>query len=307
MDRLDELATFLAILDAGSLAGAARRLRRSPPAVTRALAALEERLGRRLLERTTRRMAPTEAGRRLAGDARRVLADAEEVLRRDAGEAALSGTLRVTAPNVFGRRHVMPVVSAFLDAHPRMRVELMLSDRYLNLIGEGLDIAVRIGRLPDSGLVTRRVGQVRRMVLASPAYLAAHGTPHEPRALARHDIVYFLGEPGPTVWRFRAGARERIVHLAPRLIVNQVDAALFAAREGRGIVSALSYQVAEDVASGSLVRLLAAFERPALPVQLVVPSARHMAAPVRQFLDHAAAALAPLDVLSDPVPRKRPA
>ena len=292
MDRLDELATFIAIVDAGNLTTAARRLQRSPPAVTRALAALEQRLGARLIERTTRRIAATEAGRRLADQARRLLADYDETLRDAAGEqAALAGLLRITAPLLFGRLHVMPVVSRFLDAHPALRVELLLSDRNLDLIEEGLDVAIRIGSLPDSSLVSRRLGKVSRVLVASPTYIAAHGMPRTPSELTQHAIIFTTGRATPLEWRFRIGTRERALQLAPRLLVNQVDAALLAAREGRGIASALSYQVADDLASGQLLRILAAFEREPEPVQLVVPSARLMPRRVRAFIDHATAAL----------------
>ncbi len=298
MDRLDELAVFVAIIDGGSLAAAGRRLRRSPPAISRALAGLEERLGTRLVERTTRRLAPTEAGRLLADRARALLADFEEAMRAGAEQgSSLRGSLLISAPNVFGRMHVMPLVSSFLDAHPELRAELILSDRYLDLIEEGLDVALRIGQLADSGLVARRVGQVRRVVVAAPSYLAERGTPREPGELSSHSIIFTSGRAAPMEWRFRDGARERAVRLAPRLIVNQVDAALSAARDGRGIASALSYQVAADLVAGRLVRLLVSFERSPLPVQLVVASARHMPLRVRAFLDHAAGGLAKLEVL----------
>ncbi|HEX5327578.1 MAG TPA: LysR family transcriptional regulator [Acetobacteraceae bacterium] len=300
MDRLDELAVFVAIVEAGSLAAAARRLRRSPPAVTRALAALEERLGTRLVERTTRRLAPSEAGRQIADRARRLLGDYGEAMRVGAESAAdLRGSLRITAPLVFGRLHVVALLSAFLDRHPAIRAELVLSDRYLDLVDEALDVAVRIGRLADSDLVARRVGQVQRVLVASPAYLAAHGSPLVPGDLRTHAVIFTVGRPGPMEWHLHDGGRRVAVRLIPRLIVNQVDAALLAARDGRGIASALSYQVVEDFAAGRLIRLLASFEGPALPVQLVVPSARHMAARVRGFLDYAAGELTQLPMLRE--------
>ena len=300
MDRLDELAIFVTIVETGSLAAAGRRLRRSPPAVTRSLASLEERLGTRLIERTTRRLSPTEAGRELAQRARELLAQFEDAMRAGAERGvSLRGTLLVSAPNVFGRMHVMPLVSSFLDAHPALRVELILSDRYLDLVEEGLDVAVRIGHLSNSGLIARRVGHVRQVVVAAPSYLAERDTPDDPAELPAHSIIFTSGRATPMEWRFRDGARERVVRLTPRLIVNQVDAALSAARDGRGIASALSYQVAADLVAGRLVRLLASFERPPMPVQLVVASTRHMPARVRAFLDYAAAGLTKLDVLRE--------
>ncbi len=301
MDRLDELSLFVAIVDQGSLASAGRRLRRSPPVVTRALASLEARVGTRLLQRSTRRVAPTDAGRALAERARRLLAEFDETMRASGQEsAAVGGMLRLSAPLVFGRLHIMPLVSEFLDAHPAVQVALTLSDRYLDLIEEGLDLALRIGRLPDSGLVARRVGQVRRVLVASPAYLGKRGTPRTPADLADHDLIYTAARPGPVEWRFRQAGREHALRLVPRLSVNQIDAALFAAREGRGVASALSYQVADDLASGQLARLLAGYELPSLAVQLVVPSTRHLPARVRLFLDHASRGLSRLPALREP-------
>jgi len=296
MDRLEELEIFIAILDAGSLAGAARRLRRSPPAVTRSLVALEERIGTRLVERTTRRLAPTEAGKRLADQARRVLADYTAAVREDVA-APLRGLLRVTAPVVFGRRHVAPVVNSYLDRYPEMQAELVLNNRNLDLIDEGLDIAVRIGRLPDAGLVARRVGEVRRMLVASKAYLERRGAPQTVADLARHDIIFTSGLGAIPEWRFQHAGQDRVVQLTPRLMVNEVDAVLLAAKAGRGIARMLSYQVADELARGDLVRLLPEFEAAPLPVQLVVSSARHMAPKLRAFLDHATETLGGLAVI----------
>jgi DNA-binding transcriptional LysR family regulator len=296
VDRLDELAIFVAIVDEGSLAAAGRKLRRSPPAVTRALAALEERAAARLVERTTRRCRPTEAGRRLAEHARQLLAGYGEAVG-EAAAGSVRGLLRVTAPLVFGRRHVTPVVTSFLDAYPGMRVELVLSDRNLDLIGDELDVALRIGPLADSSLVARRVGEVRRVLVASPSYLAGAPPLRAPADLARHDAVFTSTRPGPLEWRFGDGTRGHAVRLVPRLIVNDVEAMLLAVRAGRGVGRALSYQVAEDVASGALIRLLPELEPPGLPVQLVVPSARHLSPKARSFIDHAARALATLGVI----------
>lgn len=295
MDRLDELAVFVAVLEAGGLAAAARKLRRSPPAVTRTLNALEIRVGVRLVERTTRKVAPTEAGRRLADEARGVLAAYEEAVRREEG-GPLQGTLTVTAPVVFGRRHMTPVVMAFLDAHPQVSVELVLNDRNVDLIDTGVDVALRIGALADSSLVARKVGEVRRVLVASPDYLARRGTPVAPADLAGHDTIHTVAMGGAPEWRL-GGVRPTTVRLAPRLTVNEVEATLAAVRAGHGIGRALSYQVAEDLASGRLVRLLEPYEPEALPVQLLSSSVRLAPAKTRAFLDHAAARLASLDVL----------
>ena len=292
MDRLDELALFVAIVDAGSLSAAARRLHRSAAAATRALASLEARAGSRLVERTTRRLAPTPAGLDLAERARGLLVGYEMAVS-GASRDAVRGLLRITAPVLFGRKHVAPVVSAFLDAYPETQVELVLADRNLDLVEEGIDIALRIGQLAESRLLARRVGQVGQIVVASPDYLAARGTPRKPADLTEHDTILGVGRSGLREWRFGVSR----VRLAPRLIVNEVEAALIAARAGRGIARVLSYQAAEDLAAGRLVRLLAAHEPPPVPVQLVTPSADFRPARVNAFLDFATPALRALPVL----------
>jgi DNA-binding transcriptional LysR family regulator len=296
MERLEELEIFIAILEAGSLAGAARKLRRSAPAVTRSLAALEQRMGTRLVERTTRRLAPTEAGRRLGEQARRVLAEYEAAVTED-DAAPPRGLLRVTAPAVFGTRHVTPVVGSFLDQYPEMRVELVLNDRNIDLIDEGVDVAVRIGPLPDAGLVARRVGEVRRMVVASRAYVRRRGEPALPQDIAAHDVIFHVSRAASAEWRFRHGTRESVVHLTPRFSVNSVEAALSAMKAGRGLARFLSYQVATDIDKGRVVRLLLPYEPPPLPVHVVMQSAKYVAPKVRAFVDHAVEALTQLDVL----------
>ena len=296
LDRLDELAVLVAVVDQGSLVGAARRLRRSPPAVTRALAALEHRVGARLIERTTRRLSATEAGRALAAQAQALLSSYDEAVA-DISPAPVRGLLRITAPVQFGRRHVAPLVTVFLRRFPESQVELVLHDRYLDLIEEDLDVAVRIGALADSSLVVRRVGEVRRLVVASPGYLARRGTPAKPSELTAHDTIFSTSTWGPLEWRFGSRGRTTVVRLAPRLLVNDVDARLAAARAGQGVVRVLSYQVAEDLAAGKLVRILRAFEPPPLPVQLVAASRAHMLPKVRAFLDLAAEQLGALRVM----------
>ncbi len=294
MDRFDELAIFVAIIDEGSLTGAARRLRRSAPAVTRALAGLEDRVSARLVERTTRRLSPTAAGRELAERARAILTDYDAALL-GASEAPVRGLLRVTAPVLFGRRHVAPVVNGFLDSYPETQVELVLQDSNLDLIEEGLDVAVRIDHLSDSTLLTRRVGEVRRVMVASPAYVDAHGGPLHPRDLMRHATI--SSARVAREWRFGPTRRGPVVRIAPRLLANEVEAQLLAVRDGRGIGRFLSYQVADDLARGILVRLLPEFEPPPIPVQLVARSGGHMAPKVRAFLDYAFAALRKLDAI----------
>jgi DNA-binding transcriptional LysR family regulator len=296
MDRLDELVVFLAILETTSLSGAGRKLQRSPPAVTRILATLERRMGMRLVERTTRRLAPTEAGLRLAELAKRVLADYEEAVRENA-DAPLRGKLKLTAPQVFGRRHVAPVVMSYMDKYPAVQVELVLSDHNLDLIDEGLDLAVRIGALADAGMVARKVGEVRRILVATPGYIARRGAPQTPDDLAQHDIIFSTSRPTPPEWRFRHAGRDHVVRVAPRLMVNDVDTMLYALRAGRGLGHPLSYQVADELANGSLVQLMPDWEPDPRPVHLVVSSARYMAPKLRAFMDHAAEAMGKLDVL----------
>jgi DNA-binding transcriptional LysR family regulator len=298
MDRLDELAVFVAIIDHGGLAAAARRLRRSPPAVTRALSSLEERLGVRLIERTTRRFAPTEAGRALAARARVLLGDYDDAVNGTSG-APVHGLLRVTAPLQFGRRHVAGLIAGFLDTYADMRVELVLNDRYLDLIDESIDVAVRIGAMADSSLRVTKVGDVRLVLVASPAYLARRGVPQKPTDLRAHEAIVGTTRGMALEWRFGSAKKTTTVHLTPRFLVNEIESQLFAARAGRGIARVLSYQVAEDIAAGSLVRVLRDYEPPALPVQLVAPGGSYMPPKTRAFLDYATAALRQLPVIHE--------
>jgi len=295
MDRLDELAVLVTIVDEGSLAAAARRLRRSPPSITRVLSLLEERTGARLLERTTRRLAPTEAGLALAARARTMLADYAAAISELAG-APVRGLLRISAPVQFGRLHVSGIVSAFLDAYPETRIELLLSDRNVDLIDEGIDVALRIGTLSDSGLMARPVGSVRRCVVASPRYWKENGVPQRPAALGQHAIIFNTTLQRPSEWRFGPGERGPIVRFTPRLAVNDVESQLLAARAGQGVTRLLSYQVAADVRAGTLMRVLESFEPEPLPVQLVTPSPR-VSSKVRAFLDLAVQVLERLDVI----------
>lgn len=296
MDRLDELSVFLAALDAGSLAAAGRRLGRSAPAVTRIIAALEARVGARLVERTTRKLAITDAGRRLAEEARVVLAAYEAAILRDAGEV-LRGPIRISAPLVFGRRHVAPILSRFLDDHPEVTADLVLNDRNLDLLDEGIDVAVRVGSLADSSLVARRVGEVGRYVVASPEYLATAPPLGRPADLDRHHIVYSSNQPGVPEWRFSGLEGFQAIRLRPRLSVNAIEAVICAALEGKGVTRVFSYQVADELADGRLVRLLREFEPAPIPVQLVTVSARLTPPRVRAFLDAAATELSQLAVL----------
>ena len=293
MDRLQAMEVFAVVAEAGGFARAARRLHLSPPAVTRAVAALESRLGARLLNRTTRSVSLTEAGLRFLDSARRLLAELDEAERSAAGTTATpSGHLRVTAPVTFGRLHLMPVLSAYLRAQPQVTATLVTLDRVVNLIEEGFDVAVRIAQLPDSTLVARRIGEVRRRLVASPGYVAQHGLPQHPDDLRAHALIGFEGMFPGGEWRYAEKGRPSAVHLAPRLIVNDALAAIEAAVRGEGLTAALSYMVEPQLAAGSLVDVLGAFTPPAVPVQLVYPQSRLMAAKVRAFIDFAAPRLA---------------
>lgn len=286
MDKLRAMETFVRIVDAGSLTAAAGALGVSLTAVVRTLAGLEARLGLRLLNRTTRRMALTDEGRDYYALCRRILTDLDE------GEGALShrrlepsGTLRLTAPVMFGTRHVAPAVADFLDAHPAMRVEMLLLDRVTDLLEEGMDVAVRIGPLADSSLVAVTLGHTPRVVCASPGYLARHGRPATPADLARHRCVRFTGLSADPDWEFRAEGRTVRVPVAGVLSTNQIDGAIDACRRGLGCGMFLGYQVAEALAAGELVRILTEYETPPRPVSLLYPHARLLSPRIRAFVD----------------------
>ena len=286
MDRVDGIALFAEVADRRSFAQVARRLGRSPAAVTRAIGELEARLGVRLLNRTTRAVSLTEAGERFLAGARRVLADLDEIERAAAGEgAAPRGELRLTAPILFGRLHVTPIVAEFLARFPDVSVALTLLDRPVDLVEEGLDAAVRIGALPESSAVATRVGAVRRIVVAAPDYLARHGTPRLPADLAAHAIIAFSAISGAERWAFDHPSGEASVAVKPRLVVTTAEAAVDTARGGFGITRVLSYQAADDIARGALRRLLRAYEGDDIPIHLIYPGGRHPPPKLRAFLD----------------------
>ncbi|MFG1365676.1 LysR family transcriptional regulator [Xanthobacter versatilis] len=289
MDRIDAMTAFVTALDEGSLARAARRLGRSPAAITRAVAQLEEHLGTRLLHRNTRALHLTQAGELYLASCRAILADLAEADLLAAGERTdPRGLLSVTAPVMFGRLHVAPAIEDLIEAYPALEARLLLVDRVVHLIDEGHDAAVRIGHLPDSSLVATRVGEVRRVVCASPDYLATRGTPTVPADLSTHRIISFSQVTENAVWTFSAGpsggARKQ-VSVAACFTVNTADAAIAAAARGRGITRVLSYQVEEAVADGRLRILLEAFEGEPLPVHVVYPGVRLQAAKLRAFVD----------------------
>lgn len=272
MDRIDEWRLFAQVAARKSFAAAARAEGRSPQAVTRSIAALEERLGTRLLNRTTRSVSLTSDGERYLVRGRRVLAEFDALESPGGDEAAgLRGSLAVTAPVLFGRMHVLPVAAGFLASHPAVDLRLTLVDRVVSLADEGIDLAVRIGALPDSSLRALAVGRVRLVICASPGYLARAGTPAAPADLARHECISFTGTtPIPDRWSLAGGGRrEKSVPVRSRLVVNNPDAAIDAAVAGLGLVRVPSYQVDHLVAGRTLRIVLARFEPPPVPVQLV--------------------------------------
>jgi DNA-binding transcriptional LysR family regulator len=286
MDRIEAMQTFVTVADLQGFAPAARKLGLSPPAVTRLIASLEERLGTRLLQRTTRKVALTDAGARYLERARRILADIEEAeLAAESERTRPTGRLVVSAPVGFGRLHVSPVMSAYLKRYPDVSGELRLEDRVVNLVEDGVDLAVRIGQLPDSSLVARPVGEMRRIVVASPAYLKARGEPKTPEAISAHQIIQFGVSAFTADWRFARDGEELRINIAPRFTSNVADAAIQHAIEGGGLTRVLAYQAADAIRRGRLNVVLERFELPALPVQIVYPTSRLLSAKVRAFID----------------------
>lgn len=289
MDRLREMEVFVAVVEAGSFVGAAAHLHISPPAVTRTVASLEARLGIRLLIRTTRALRLTEAGEGFVANARRLLAEIDAAEQEAVGETGTpTGHLSLTASSTFGRSVLAPVITDFLAAHPGVSVSARFLDRVVDLIEEDVDIAVRIAELPDSSLVARRVGEVRRMLVASPDYLSEHGVPGEPAELRDHAVIAFTGLMPNREWRYRMKGRTRTVALEPRLEVNDALSALAAAEAGKGVCPALSYMVADALAAGRLVPVLPDVSPAPVPVQLVHQQGRLVPPKVRAFMDFAA-------------------
>ncbi|MEH3148595.1 MAG: LysR family transcriptional regulator [Methylobacterium frigidaeris] len=291
MDRLDAMRAFLAAIDEGSLSGAARRLGRSPAALTRAIAFLESELGVELLHRTTRSLRPSEAGEGYAAACRRILADLDEAdLAASGARAAPQGLLTVTAPVNFGTRILRPVLDDFLAARPLVRARFLLLDRQVQLVEEGVDVALRIGPLPDSRLIARKVGAVSWILAASPRYLAGRSAIAAPDDLAGHDCIVHDEFGESDAWSFHApagGAPPRRIRPTIRLSVNSSDAMMRSAVDGHGIVRVCSYQIQDEIRDGRLVTLLPDFASPPLPVHLLVPEGRLALAKVRAFVDFA--------------------
>jgi DNA-binding transcriptional LysR family regulator len=285
LDKFEALQVFTAIADSGGFSAAARRLRLSPQSVTRAVAGLEGQLGVRLLHRTTRSVRLSEEGVTFLASCRQVLSElraAEDAVRGTLSEP--QGQLVVTAPVAFGRLHVVPIVTALLMRNPRLSVRLALIDRTIQLVEEGIDVAVRIGELADSSLRAVEVGHVRYVLVASPAYLKLHGVPQTAEDLHLHELIMFTGVRSSDEWRFGPGEK-RGVRVRARMSVNTADAAISAAEAGFGITRVLSYQASASIAGGRLQRVLDAESPPAVPVTLLFEGGRSASPNVRGFVD----------------------
>ncbi len=288
MDRFEAMAVFVAIAEAGSLSAAARRLAQPLATVSRKLALLEGQLKTRLIARSTRRLELTDAGRDYLAACRQILEQVDEAERAASGAYARpKGRLVISAPVVFGRLHLLPVIVEFLREFPEVDVRLIQADRVANLLEEHLDLALRVGELADSGLVATKLGEIRRVLCASPAYLAAYGRPEAPADLARHACISFEGLMSPSRWVFPGGP----VEIHSRLTVTTAEAAISAALQGLGLTRVLSYQVADALQAGTLERLLPEHESAPVPVSLIYPGQGRLPMKCRAFLDFAAARL----------------
>lgn len=286
MDRFHLMSVFVAVAEEAGFAAAARRLRMSPPAVTRAVAYLEERLGVRLLTRTTRSVRLTDAGTRYFEDARRILHEADEADEAAAGiNAAPRGHLAVTAPVMFGRIYVMPIITAYQMAYSETTVSALFVDRVVNLADEGFDVGIRIGQLPDCSLRAIRVGQVRLVVCGSPKYLKKHGSPKSPGDLANHRIIAAASISTGAEWSFARKKEKCTVRLNPHILVNTNDGALEAARLGYGLTRLISYQASGEIQAGTIKTVLTDFEETSLPIHVIFREGRNGSAKVRSFVD----------------------
>jgi DNA-binding transcriptional LysR family regulator len=289
MDRFESMSVLVAVVEAGSLSAAGRRLGMPLATVSRKVSELEGHLGTRLLHRSTRRIALTEPGRSYFEACKRILEDVGETERAALGEyRAPRGELAITAPIVFGRLHLLPVVAEFLKTHSEIDVRMVLADQLLNLFEHHVDLALRIGALPDSSLIAVPLGAIRRVVCASPEYFAEHGRPKHPDDLADLDCITFEGLMAPSVWHFAHGKTDVPVKVHSRLVVNTAEAAIDAAVAGVGVTRVLSYQIADALRRGALAVVLEKFEPEPTPVSLVHAGGRLLPIKLRAFLDFAA-------------------
>jgi DNA-binding transcriptional LysR family regulator len=286
MDRLTAMATFVKVVELGSLSASARSLNIGLTSVGRQVGMLEERLGVRLLVRTTRRLALTEEGRTYFDYAKRILNEVEEAeLTLGRRSAEPTGRLVVAAPVLFGRLVISPLIPKFLASYPRVFIDLILADRAVNLVGEGFDVAVRVGTLEDSSLTARKLGTVRRVVCGSPSYLERHGVPSTPADLEAHDCLLFTLLDADQQWLFRAGEGEHAVPISGRFRSNNADTVLIAALGGAGLILAPWVQVRDHVGAGELKVVLEEFELPPVPLHALFPHARLLSPKVRAFTD----------------------
>lgn len=286
MDQLHLIRVFIAVVDTNGFAGAARKLNISPPAVTRAVNELENYLGVRLLTRSTRVVRVTEAGSRYAEDGRRVLAELTEADKSASGaHGSPYGRLTLTAPMLFGCKFVTPVVTEYLLRYPEVTASCWFLDRVVNMMDEGIDVALRIGELPDSSMQAIRVGTVRRVICAAPGYLEQHGVPQSPDELPSHTIVSATPVTPTPEWRMRVGGEPCVVKVRPRMITTSNDSAVAAAVSGFGLTRVLSYQVADQLRDGMLKTVLTDCEPAALPINLLHREGRHASPKARAFLD----------------------
>ncbi|MDI1360508.1 LysR family transcriptional regulator [Methylotenera sp.] len=288
MDKLHLINIFVAVVDTNGFAGAARKLSISPPAVTRAINELESHLGVRLLTRTTRVVRVTDAGLRYVTDCRRILAEVTEADESVGGiNSSPRGRLSLTAPVLFGAKFITPIITDYLQRYPEMSASCLFLDRVVNMIDEGMDVAVRIGELPDSSLQAVLVGHVRRIICASPKYLEKHGIPKAPDELQSHVIISASAVTPTQEWRLMVNGVPSIIKLQPRLTTSTNDSAVAAVESGFGLVRLMSYQVSDQLRDGKLKVVLSEFEPPALPVHVVHHEGRHATRKARTFLDMA--------------------
>ncbi len=289
MDRLESMSTLVAAVQAGSLSAAARKLGMPLATVSRKVSELEAHLHTRLLNRSSRKLTLTDPGRSYLAACTRILEEVEEAERAASGEYSLpKGNLVITAPIVFGRLHVLPVVTEFLSAYPEIDIRLLFSDRITNLLEEDVDVAVRVGALPDSSLVALRLGAIQRCICGSPEYFARRGTPKHPEELSAHDCVTFEGMSSPDAWAFKAKRDSVTVAVHSRLVVSTAEAAVDAAVAGVGITRLYSYQIAAAEAAGRLVRVLRSYESESAPVHFLHEGQTLLPLKLRAFLDFAA-------------------
>jgi DNA-binding transcriptional LysR family regulator len=289
MDRLEAMSILVASVEEGSFSAAGRKLGVPLPTISRKVADLEAHLKTRLLVRSTRKLALTEAGIAYVAACKRILEDIDAVETQASGEYSVPrGELTITAPIVFGRIHILPVVTEFLQHFAEINVRMTLSDRNVNLVDDHIDMAVRIGDLPDSSLLATRVGAIRRVVCGSPAYFATHGLPKAPHDLAGHTCVMFSAIGPGTSWTFRQGKQARLIRPQCRLHINTAEAAIDAVTSGLGVTNVMSYQVARAVEEGKLRIILQDFEPPPIPIHLIHAHQGLLPLKMRRFLEFAA-------------------